>query len=82
MAAIVGESGLAEHDRRALAFAEAFEGQFVNQGGNRRSIDETFGVGWTLLEALPRDDLTRISDATWAARHPRPAEAHGQVTGV
>ncbi|MFN8570729.1 MAG: V-type ATP synthase subunit B [Gemmatimonadaceae bacterium] len=75
MAAIVGESGLAEHDRRALAFAEAFEAQFVNQGGNRRSIGETFDTGWALLEALPREDLVRISDTTWAMHHPPPAES-------
>ena len=33
MAAIVGEAGLGEADRRALAFADRFEREFVNQGG-------------------------------------------------
>ncbi len=67
MAAIVSESGLPPADRRALAFADAFEREFVAQAG-RRTMDETFAVGWRLLETLPRDDLVRISDETWAAR--------------
>jgi vacuolar-type H+-ATPase subunit B/Vma2 len=68
MAAIVGESGLSPADRRALAFAERFEREFVGQGAMRRSIRETVETGWRLLETLPRDDLFRIADATWAAR--------------
>ena len=68
MAAIVGEAGLAEADRRALAFARRFEDEFVRQGGRRRSLQETLSEGWRLLETMPREDLTRISDATWAAR--------------
>ncbi|MBL0172031.1 MAG: V-type ATP synthase subunit B [Gemmatimonadaceae bacterium] len=73
MAAIVGESGLPPSDRRALVFAEAFEREFIGQDA-RRSLDETFTVGWRLLDALPRDDLLRLSDATWKAHHAsRPA---------
>jgi V/A-type H+-transporting ATPase subunit B len=68
MAAIVGEAGLAAADRRALAFADRFEREFVNQGGARRALAETIAKGWELLESLPREDLLRISDATWAAR--------------
>jgi V/A-type H+-transporting ATPase subunit B len=67
MAAIVSESGLPQADRRALAFADAFEREFIAQPEGRRTIGDTFGIGWRLLEALPRDDLHRISDATWAA---------------
>ena len=68
MAAIVGEAGLAAADRRALAFAERFESEFVGQGATRRRIAETVEIGWRLLETLPREDLMRVSDATWAAR--------------
>ncbi|MEA3248044.1 MAG: V-type ATP synthase subunit B [Gemmatimonadota bacterium] len=68
MAAIVSESGLPAADRRSLAFADAFEREFIAQPRGRRTIEETFEVGWRLLETLPRDDLFRISDATWAAR--------------
>lgn len=73
MAAIVGEAGLAEPDRRALAFAQKFEDEFVQQRGVRRTLAETLAEGWRLLETLPREDLTRISDGTWAGRHPEPA---------
>jgi len=67
MAAIVGEAGLAEPDRRAMGFAQRFEETFVGQAG-RRALTETMDAGWTLLEGLPREDLARISDATWARR--------------
>ncbi len=67
MATIVGETGLAEPDRRALMFAQQFEESFVGQR-ERRTLASTIEVGWRLLQALPRDDLSRINDDTWAAR--------------
>ena len=70
MAAIVGEAGLAAGDRRALAFADRFELEFVGQGGARRPIADTLAVGWRLLATLPREDLHRITDATWASHVP------------
>jgi V/A-type H+-transporting ATPase subunit B len=60
MATIVGESGLPPADRRALEFADRFEKEFINQRGLRRSMRETLEAGWTLLDTLPREDLTRI----------------------
>ena len=57
MAAIVGEAGLAAADRRALAFAERFETEFVGQGAARRTLAETIDAGWRLLDTLPREDL-------------------------
>ncbi len=69
MATIVGVASLPEADRRALDFAERFERELVGQGETRRDIDETFAMGWRLLDALPREDLTRIPEAVWAARH-------------
>jgi V/A-type H+/Na+-transporting ATPase subunit B len=68
MAAIVSESGLPAADRRALRFADAFEREFIAQPEGRRTIAETFEIGWRLLETLPREDLLRIGDATWDAR--------------
>lgn len=70
MAAIVGEAGLIPADRRAMAFADRFELELVGQGGIRRSLAETIDAGWRLLETLPREDLLRLSEATWSARHP------------
>ncbi len=68
MAAIVGSEGLAPGDRRALEFVEAFEKELIHQGGARRSLRETIRAGWSLLDTLPRDELTRISEGTWKAR--------------
>jgi V/A-type H+-transporting ATPase subunit B len=68
LAAIVGEAGLGPADRRALEFAAAFEREFVGQGTKRRTIAETLAVGWKLIDTLPREDLTRIRERTWAAR--------------
>jgi V/A-type H+-transporting ATPase subunit B len=77
MAAIVGAAGLSDADRRALDFAERFEREFVGQGRERRTMQETFEVGWRLLEALPHEDLLRISERTWQARAEAPAEGAG-----
>lgn len=68
MADIVGHAGLPEPDRRALHFADRFERELVHQEA-RRSIQETFDIGWRLLASLPRQDLVRLSDATIAARY-------------
>ena len=70
MATIVGEAGLAPADRRAMAFADHFERRFVSQSDVRRSLVETIDIGWQLLDTLPREDLLRLSEAAWTARHP------------
>jgi V/A-type H+-transporting ATPase subunit B len=71
MAAVVGEAGLGDADRRALAFAERFERELVNQGRARRGIQETVDIGWSLLETLPREDLPRLDEDAWRARAAR-----------
>jgi len=68
MVAIVGESGLGAADKRALAFADAFERELVGQGSARRTIHETIERGWSLLDRLPREDLARLGDDLLAAR--------------
>jgi V/A-type H+-transporting ATPase subunit B len=68
MVAIVGESGLGAADKRALAFADAFERELVGQGRARRSLHETIERGWSLLDGLPREDLGRLGDDLLAAR--------------
>jgi V/A-type H+-transporting ATPase subunit B len=67
-AGVVGETGLSEADRRALAFAERFEHEFVHQGKHRRSIGETLELGWRLLESQPREDLSRLDPEVWSWR--------------
>jgi len=62
LVAIVGEEALSERDKRLLHFAAAFEDKFVRQGKREdRSIQGTLGIGWNLLKAIPKDELTRIS---------------------
>jgi len=68
MAAILGESGLPAADRRALTFADRFEREFIAQGRARRSISETMEAGWRLLDALPPEDLSRLSETTLRER--------------
>jgi V/A-type H+-transporting ATPase subunit B len=82
-AAIVGEASLSAMDRLAIGFADRFELDFVGQGDTRRTIRDTVDVGWRLIESFPREELTRISEATWRARHEEaPARgAHGAGAG-
>jgi len=54
-AAIVGEAGLQESDRRAMAFADRFEREFVHQGEVRRTLEETIAAGQRLIDWLDAD---------------------------
>lgn len=67
MAAVVGMAGLTDADRRAAEFSERFESDLVSQR-ERRTIGETIEIGWRLLEAMPREELSRIAQTTWATR--------------
>ncbi|MBI4400269.1 MAG: V-type ATP synthase subunit B [Nitrospirae bacterium] len=60
LAAIVGEEGLTDSDRRLLKLAQDFEQEFVNQGEQDRDIDGTLDLGWKFLRYLPKDRLTRV----------------------
>jgi len=62
LASVVGEDGLAETDRRYLAFGNAFEQQIVHQD-EPRTLEQSMALGWTLLATLPFLELTRLSDA-------------------
>jgi V/A-type H+-transporting ATPase subunit B len=68
LAAIVGEEGLLESDRKLVRFADAFESEFVHQGGGGRTIGETLDLGWRLLSRLPKERLTRVRPED-VARH-------------
>jgi V/A-type H+-transporting ATPase subunit B len=58
--AIVGEDALTDIDKNYLRFAIAFERKMIGQGEHRRTIEETFDLGWRLMGLLPRQELTRI----------------------
>jgi V/A-type H+-transporting ATPase subunit B len=72
LASVVGEEGLAETDRRYLAFGAAFEEMLVNQPA-ARTLEQSMDVGWKLLTGLPKSEMTRLSDAQIAAHLDAPA---------
>lgn len=65
LVSVVGEEALSAVDKAYLKFAELFEQKFVKQGAYEdRSIERTLDIGWELLSALPKEELTRIDPAT------------------
>jgi V/A-type H+-transporting ATPase subunit B len=72
---VVGEEGLSESDRALLRFGEQMENDFLQQGDQRRTLEETFDVGWRLLAHLPDEILVRLSDSQ-IAEHVAPRR-HG-----
>ena len=63
LAAIIGEEGLSDMDKRYLRFADEFEKVFIGQGDTDRSMDDTLQLGWQLLSILPKTELIRIKEA-------------------
>jgi V/A-type H+-transporting ATPase subunit B len=62
LAELVGAAALSDTDRRYLAFADAFERDFLSQRPDEsRSIDETLDRAWRALSVLPRRELTMLS---------------------
>lgn len=59
---VLGEAALTDMDKLYAEFAERFEEEYVSQGDENRSIEETLDLGWKLLSVLPRSELKRISD--------------------
>ena len=61
LSAIVGEESLSAIDRIYLKIADRFETEFVNQRPDEdRSIDQSLGIAWEILSALPESELKRI----------------------
>ncbi len=70
LADVVGAEELGPLDKKYLAFGEAFEQRFLNQGEyDNRDIGTTLDIGWETLALLPRDELHRVSDALLDAHH-------------
>ncbi len=64
LASVVGEEELTSVDQDYLKFGHAFERNFINQGiTENRSIEDTLNMGWQVLSLLPREELTRVSEA-------------------
>jgi V/A-type H+-transporting ATPase subunit B len=70
LAAIIGADELSRRDRQFLEFALTFEQRFVGQGDSERSWQQTLELGWELLAHLPKDVLTRVSEADLAQYYP------------
>jgi V/A-type H+/Na+-transporting ATPase subunit B len=70
LVAIVGEEALTELDKQYLKFADGFEKQFITQGDDDRSIEETLTIAWNLFAILPEDELKRIKREYIKKYHP------------
>ena len=63
LAAVVGEEALTDEEKQFLQFAKSFEEQFIAQKRTeRRSILETFRIGWNLLSQFKKSQLTQIRE--------------------
>ncbi len=60
IASIIGEEELSAVDKKYLKFGEFFEQEFLNQGEENRTIEETLELGWKALGVLPVEELSRL----------------------
>lgn len=62
LVAVVGEEAISERDRAYLAFADAFERRYINQGVyENRDLDTTIEIALNLLsEYIPESEWKRI----------------------
>jgi V/A-type H+-transporting ATPase subunit B len=68
--AVVGAEELSPADKQYVAFGTAFEQRFVGQAETTsRSIEETLDLAWQVLGLLPKEELTRLSEAEIAERY-------------
>jgi V/A-type H+-transporting ATPase subunit B len=64
LASVIGEEELTTVDQSYLKFGDAFERDFVGQGtAENRTIEDTLEIGWRELSILPREELTRVTEA-------------------
>lgn len=64
LASIIGRDELSVDEARWITFGEAFETRLVQQGHHeRRTLDQTLDIAWSLLDTLPDSALTRIPEA-------------------
>jgi len=72
LAVIVGTEALTPRDRKYLEYADRFEREFINQGEyERRSIEETLDLGWSLLSILPEEELKQVRREHIMKYHPK-----------
>jgi V/A-type H+-transporting ATPase subunit B len=59
---IIGEGSLTEHDSKVLQFSKRFETEYIGQGQENRSIQDTLDLSWELLSEMPDSYLKRIPE--------------------
>jgi V/A-type H+-transporting ATPase subunit B len=62
LTAIIGSEGLGATERQIITFTERFEGEYINQGDQPRSLEESLALGWDLLSEVSRGELRRVED--------------------
>jgi V/A-type H+-transporting ATPase subunit B len=77
LANVVGEDGLSDTDRKYLAFGTRFERELLCQT-EPRTLEASMEVGWKVLAALPKAELSRLSDAQYE-RYIERASAQGSA---
>jgi V/A-type H+-transporting ATPase subunit B len=73
LVAVIGEEALTERDRAYLAFGDAFERRFINQGVyENRDLDTTLEIAWNLLcEYIPESEWKRLDPGVIKAYCPK-----------
>jgi V/A-type H+-transporting ATPase subunit B len=61
LASVVGEESVSPEDRIFLSFGTRFEQELVHQDAPRQ-LEESMDIGWKLLQSLPNEELSRLSD--------------------
>ena len=70
LAAVIGEEELSALDKLYLKFGDQFENEFLKQDeSENRTIDQTLDIGWSVISALPRSELYRLSNELLDARY-------------
>ncbi len=63
LSGIVGKAGLTEVDRKYKDVGDIFEKEFLSQGlDENRNLEETLGLQWNVMSALPKNELTKVKD--------------------
>jgi V/A-type H+-transporting ATPase subunit B len=82
LAEVVGADALSERERGYLAFAAAFEADFVSQGRTEsRTLEETLERAWRTASVLPPRELTMVSRTSLDAHYPGGRDAAAGARG-
>lgn len=79
LASIIGEEELSPLDHQYLKFGDEFERKFLGQEYyERRTLEQSLELGWTILSLLPRGELVRIKPEI-LEKHYKPAPEVAQI---